>query len=135
MFNIHFYGILWYVSCCHKAFFKYFYNHPLLSSNPSHSAMNVFKFPLCHNDLITHFKLDNVSCYRNYMRILNGCEFDEVIHRFFSDGEWRIVIWIVLTMNCVIKVIAEQGSAFICHNIVVMKQGFYLFCCSINKEK
>ena len=69
------------------------------------------------------------------MRILNGCEFDEIIHRFISNGEWRIAIWIVLTMNCVIKVIAEQGSAFICHNIVVVKQGFYLFCCSINKEK
>lgn len=41
------------------------------------------------------------------MRILYGGESDEIVHRLITDGEWGIVLWIVLTMNRMIKVITK----------------------------
>lgn len=62
------------------------------------------------------------------MRILDGSEADEVVHGFISDCEWWIAVGIVLTMDGVIEVVAEQRSAIICHDLVVVKQSFYLLC-------
>ena len=62
------------------------------------------------------------------MRILDGSEADEVVYGFISYFEWWIAVGIVLAMDCMVKVVTEQGSAFICHYLVVVEQSFNLFC-------
>ena len=62
------------------------------------------------------------------MRILDGGEADEVVHGFISDCERWIAVGIVLKMDGMVKVVAEQRSAFICYNLVVVEQSFNLFC-------
>ena len=69
------------------------------------------------------------------MRILDGCEFDKIVHRLVSNCEWRITFRVVLTISSMVKVVAEQGSTFFCPNLIAVNQSFYLFCCSMNKEK
>jgi hypothetical protein len=41
------------------------------------------------------------------MLILDGGEADEVVHGFISDYEWWIAVGIVLTMDGMVKVVAE----------------------------
>lgn len=57
--------------------------------------------------------------------ILDGGEADEVVHSIILDCEWWIAVGIILTMDGVVKVVAEQGSAFIWDCYVVVEQGFY----------
>ena len=57
----------------------------------------------------------------NDVRILDRGEADEVVHGFISDYEWRIPVGIVLKMDGMVKVVAEQRSAFICHYFVVVE--------------
>ena len=63
--------------------------------------------------MIIQFELDVVGCYRNNVRILDGGEADEVIHRFISDCKRWIAVGIVLPMDGVVVIIAKQCSAFI----------------------
>ncbi len=65
---------------------------------------------------------------RNDVWILDGSEAYEVVHGFISYCEWWIAFWIVLAMDGMVKVVAEQRSAFICLNLVVVEQSFNLFC-------
>lgn len=90
--------------------------------------MNTLEFTFSHNYVITKFKLDTVGSDWNDMRILDRCEADEVVHCFISDCERWIAVGIVLAMDGVIEVVAEQGSAFICHYLDVVEQIFNLFC-------
>ena len=83
--------------------------------------MNAIEFTFCHNDIITKFKLDAVGSDGYDVRILNGGEADEVVHGFISDYEWRIAVGIVLMMDGMVKVVAEQRSAIIYHNLIVME--------------
>ena len=69
------------------------------------------------------------------MRIFYGSKLDKVVHSFISDRERWIAVGIVLAMDGMVKVVAEQGSAFICHHLVVMEQSFNLFCCCMNKDE
>lgn len=57
----------------------------------------------------------------NDVRVLDGGEADEVVHGFISDCERWIAVGIVLAMDGVIEVIAEQRSAFICHYLIVVE--------------
>ena len=82
--------------------------------------MNTLEFTSCHNNVITQFELDAVRSDGNDVRILDGSEVDEVVHGFISDYEWRIPVGIVLAMGGMVKVVAELGLAFICHNLVVV---------------
>lgn len=63
--------------------------------------------------MITQFELDVVGCYRDNVRILDGGEADEIIHRLFSDSKRWIAVGIVLPMDGVVVIIAKQCSAFI----------------------
>lgn len=83
--------------------------------------MNSLEFTFCHNYVITKFKLDVVRSNMDDVRILNGGEADEVVHGFISDCERWIEVGIVLKMDGVIEVVAEQGSAFICHYLVAVE--------------
>ena len=82
--------------------------------------MNTLEFTFSHNYVITQLELDTVGSDGNDMRILDRCEADEVVHCFISDCERWIAVGIVLTMDGMVKVVAEQGLAFICHNLVVV---------------
>ena len=135
MFDVWFHSIPRYVGSCHQTLIKQFYNHPLLPCNPCHSTMNAIEFTFCHNDIITKFKLDAVGSDGDDVRILNGGEADEVVHGFISYFEWWIAVGIVLKMDGMVKVVAEQGLAFICHNLVVVEQSFSLLCCRMEKNK
>ena len=68
------------------------------------------------------------------MRILDGGETDEVVHGFISDCERWIAVGIVLAMDGMVKVVAEQGLAFICHNLVVVDQSLNLLYCRNEKN-
>ena len=83
--------------------------------------MNTLEFTFSHNYVITQLELDTVGSDGNDMRILDGSEADEVVHGFISDYEWRIAVGIVLTMDGMVKVVAEQRSAIIYHNLIVME--------------
>ena len=100
----------------------------MLPSNPCYSAMNTLEFTFRHNYVITQFELDVVGSDWDDVRILDRSEADKVVHGFILDCERWIAIRIVLTMDCVVKVVAEQGSTFICHNFIVMNQSFNLLC-------
>ena len=54
------------------------------------------------------------------MRVLDLGEADEVVHSFISYCEWWVAVGIVLKTDGMVKVVAEQGSAFICRNLVVV---------------
>ena len=95
--------------------------HPLLPGNSCHHTMNTLELTFCHNDIVTQLELDAVGSDGNDMRILDRCEADEVFHGFISDCERWIAVGIVLTINSMVKVVAEQGSAFICNNLVVVE--------------
>ena len=83
--------------------------------------MNTLEFTFCYNYVITYFKLDAVGSNRDDVWVLDGGEADEVVHGFISDYEWRIAVGIVLTMDGMVKVVAEQRSAIIYHNLIVME--------------
>ena len=97
--------------------------------------MNTLEFTFRHNYIITKFELDVVGSNWDDVRILDRSEADKVVHGFILDCERWIAIRIVLMMDCVVKVVAEQGSTFICHNFIVVNQSFYLFCCDVNKKE
>ena len=78
--------------------------------------------------MVTQFELDVIRGDMNDVRILDGCKADKVIHSFILDCERRIFVEIVLAMYGVIKVVAEQSSTFICHNLIVVNQDFNLLC-------
>ena len=69
--------------------------------------MNTLEFTFCHNYVITKFELDAVRSDGNDVRILDGGEADEVVHGYISDNEWWIEVGIVLTINSMVKVVAE----------------------------
>lgn len=83
--------------------------------------MNTLEFTFSHNDIVTQLELDVVRSNMNDVRILDRGEADEVVHGFISDCERWIEFGIVLKMDGVIEVVAEQGSAFICHYLVVVE--------------
>ena len=97
--------------------------------------MNTLELTFCYNYVVTKFEQDVVRGDRNDMRILDRCETDEVVHGFISDYEWWIAVGIVLKMDGMVKVVAEQRFAFICNNLVVVEQSFNLLCCCIEKNK
>lgn len=97
--------------------------------------MNALEFTFCHNNIITQFQLDVIRSHGDDVMVLDGSEADEVVHGFISDYKWRIPVGIVLKMDGMVKVVAEQRSAIICHNLVVVKQSLNLFCCCMNKEE
>ena len=47
---------------------------------------------------------------RNDVRVLYGCQLDEVVHGFIGDEEGRITVGIVLAIRGVVVVIAQQGT-------------------------
>ena len=57
----------------------------------------------------------------NDVRVLDGGEADEVVHCFILDCQRWIAVGIVLAMDGVIEVVAEQRSAFICHYLIVVE--------------
>ena len=73
--------------------------------------MNVFKFSLSYNYMITQFELDVVGCYRDNVRILDGGEADEIIHRLFSDSKRWIAVGIVLAMSHLWMAMLKTASA------------------------
>lgn len=90
--------------------------------------MNTLELTFHHNDIVTQFELDIVGSDGNDVRILDGSEADEVVHDFILDCERWIAVGIVLKMDGMVKVVAEQGSAFICHYLVVVEQSLNLLC-------
>lgn len=97
--------------------------------------MNSLEFTFSHNYVITQFELDVVRSNMNDVRILDRCEADKVVHCFILDCQRWIAVGIVLKMDGMVKVVAEQRSAIICHDLVVVKQSLNLFCCCMNKEE
>ena len=97
--------------------------------------MNTLELTFCHNDIVTQLELDTVGSDGDDVRVLDGGEADEVVHGFISDYEWWIAVGIVLKMDGMVKVVAEQRFAFICNNLVVVEQSFNLLCCCIYKDE
>lgn len=79
--------------------------HSLLPGNSRHSSMNTLELTFCHNDIVTQLELDAVGSDGNDMRILDGCEADEVVHCFILDCQRWITVGIVLTLGSVVEVI------------------------------
>ena len=69
--------------------------------------MNTLEFTFNHNYVITQLELDTVGSDGNDMRILDGSKADEVVHGFISDYEWWIEVGMALTMDGMVKVVAE----------------------------
>ena len=127
--------LLRHIRCSHQVPIKQFHYYALLPSNPRHPTMNALELTFCHNNIVTQFELDVVRSDGDDVRILDRGEADEVVHGFISDYEWWIAVGIVLKMDGMVKVVAEQRSAFICNNLVVVEQSFNLLCCCIYKDE
>ena len=73
--------------------------------------MNTLELTFRHNNDVAQFELDVVGSNWDDVRILDRSEADKVVHGFILDSERWIAIRIFLTMDCVVKVVAEQGSS------------------------
>ena len=60
--------------------------------------------------MVAQFVLDVLRCDRNDVRVLNGCQLDEVVHDFIADDERRIAVGVVLAIRGVVIVIAQQRA-------------------------
>ncbi len=116
-----FHRFLRHIRRSYQAPVKQFHYHALLPCNPRHSAMNTLELTFCHNDVVIQFELDVVRSDGDDVRVLDGGEADEVIHGLISDSERWIAVGIVLKMDGMVKVVAEQRFAFICHYLVVVE--------------
>lgn len=78
-----------------------FYYNSLLSCNACGPSLYAFEIAFCYDDMVSQFVLDILRCDRNDMRVLYGCQLDEVIHGFVADDEgglrsglsWRWWVW------------------------------------------
>ena len=107
--------LLRYICRSHQTPIEQLNNHALLSCYPRYSSMNAFEFTFCYNNVVSHLEPDVFRGDGDYVRVLDSGEADEVVHSFVTNGEWWIAFWIVLTIDGVVKVVAEQRPAFNCN--------------------
>ncbi len=97
--------------------------------------MDSFEIAFGDNNLVAHLVLDVGGRNGDDVGILDGGEADEVIHRLTADGYGRIAIGIVLTLDGVVVVVAQQGLAFCGVALLVIKQGIHSVSCIPYKHK
>ena len=102
--------LLRYIRRSHQATAEQLYYHSLLSGYASHSALYAFEITFCYDDMVSQFVLDVLRHDGYDVRVLYGCQLDEVVHGVIADDERRIAVGIVLTGRVVVVVISQQRT-------------------------
>lgn len=119
----------------HQASVKQFHNHPLLTIYPCHSPMDSLEVAIGDDDMVAHLVLDVGRRNGDDVGILDGGETDEVVHRLAADGEGRIAVRVVLTLDGMVVVVTQQGLAFGGVALPVIEQSIHLVFCVSDKHE
>lgn len=94
----------WNIRCCNTAKSRQLNDYSLLSGYLCHSSFNAFKLTIYYADIVALLVCSIDLINEKNVLVVDACQLDEVVHRFFWDDERGI-----LAIRFLVEVIVVEG--------------------------